>query len=108
MLPIRSEPVLSPDSRHAAELAHIVGDDDQAFAAGVTTNLHVVRTAWRSRPLQFRPNLTVMCGCFRFEGQHVKTRDEMLDGCQVIDATCRLLRAIVQFAERDARDAELL
>jgi hypothetical protein len=34
-----SHPVLRPDPRHAAEFADIVGDDDQAFAAGMTADL---------------------------------------------------------------------
>src|ERR1700678_3327438 len=74
-----SDPVLSPDSRHAAELAHIVGDDDQTFAAGMTANLYVVGAARRSRPIQLRPNLTVMRRCFGLERQHVEARHEMLD-----------------------------
>jgi len=86
--PIRLDPVLNSDSRHAAELAHIVGDHDQPLAAGMTANLHVVWTAGRSRPLQLCPNLTVMRSRFGCERRHVKTRHEMLDGCEVIDATC--------------------
>ena len=43
-------PVFHPDPLHAAELAHVVGDDDQALAAGMTADLHVMRTARRSRP----------------------------------------------------------
>jgi hypothetical protein len=87
-LAIRSDPALSSDSRHAAELAHIVGDDDQPLAAGMTTNLHVVRAAGRSRPLQLCPNLAVVRSRFGLERQNVQTRHEMLDGCQVIDSAC--------------------
>ena len=49
-----------------------------------------------------------MRGRFGIERQHIKTRHEMFNGRQVLDATCRLFRAIVQLAERDTGDAELL
>ena len=79
-------PVLDPDSLHAAELPRIVGDDDQSLAAGMAADLHVMRTARRSRSLQFGPDLAVMRRRFRVERQHVETSHEMLDGRQVIGA----------------------
>jgi hypothetical protein len=60
--PLQLNPVLGPDPGHARELAYIVGGDDQPFAASMTADLHVVRTAGRSRSLQFRSNLSVMRG----------------------------------------------
>ncbi len=83
-----SDPVLSPDPRHAHELAHVVGYDDQPLAAGVAANLHVVRAAGRSRTFQFRSNLAVVRSRFGLERQHFETRREMFDGRQVLDATC--------------------
>src|SRR5256885_1629294 len=65
-----SGPVLGSDSRHAAELAHIVGYDDQPLAAGMPPNLHVVRAAGHSRTFQFRPNLAVVRSRFDLEWQH--------------------------------------
>src|SRR5260370_3367784 len=79
----QSDPVLGPDPWHAGELAHIVGDDDQSFAAGMTADLHVVWTAGRSRPLQLRANLSVMRSRLVSEGQHIETRHEGLYGRQV-------------------------
>src|ERR1700722_18823467 len=73
----QSDPVLGSDPWHAGELAQIIGDDDQAFAAGMTADLHVVRTAGRSRALQLRPNLAVMRSRLVSEGQHVETRYEV-------------------------------
>ena len=54
------QPILNPDSRRPGKLAHIVGHDDQPFAARMGAGLHVMRTARRSRPFQFGPNLSVM------------------------------------------------
>jgi hypothetical protein len=103
-----SHPVLDPHSRHAAELTQIVGDDDQSSAAGMAADLHVVWAAGRARTLELRAKLTVMRRRPGVERQHVQPRNEMLDGRQIIGAARRLLRAIVQFAERDAGDADLL
>src|SRR5258708_36893621 len=81
-----SHPILNPNSRHAVEFAHIVGDDNQAFAAGVTANLNVVRTAWRSRPLQLCPTLTVMGGRLVLDRQYVGALRDILAGRQFIGA----------------------
>jgi hypothetical protein len=77
-------PVLDPDPLHAAERAHVVGDDDQALAAGMTADLHVMRTAGRFGPLQLGADLTVMRGCFRVERQQVEARHEIFDRGQVV------------------------
>jgi hypothetical protein len=53
----------------------------------MTANLHIVWTAGRPRSLEFCPNLTAMRSCFDPKWQHVKTRNEMLDGHQIIGAT---------------------
>src|SRR5258708_23249649 len=58
----QSDPVLGSHSRHASEFAQIIGDHDQSFATAMAADLHVVRTAGRSRPLQFRPTLSVVPG----------------------------------------------
>ena len=73
----------------------------------MTANLHVMRTAGRSGPLQPGANLTVMrrrCGPDR---QHIEARREIFDCDQVVGPARRLLRAIVQLAERNAGNAEL-
>lgn len=101
------DPVLDPDSLHPPELPRIVGDDDQSLAAGMAADLHVVRAAGRSRALKLGPELAVMRRRFRVERQHVESGDEIRDGCQIVGAARRLLRAVVQFPERDAGDAEL-
>src|SRR3954469_24060821 len=85
-LSLRSDPVLGPDSRHAAELAHIIGHDDQPLAAGMTANLHVVRAAGSSRALQFRPNLPVVRSSFSLERQDIEARHKMLDRGQIVGA----------------------
>jgi hypothetical protein len=85
-----SDPILGPDSRHAAELAQIVGDNDQPFAAGMTANLHIVWTAGGSRSLEFCPNLTVMRSRFGPKRQHIKTRNEMFDGRQARPRASRI------------------
>src|SRR5205814_3068298 len=75
--PPQSYPVLGPHARHAREFAPVVGDDDQPFAARMAADLHVVRTAGRSRPFQFCPDLSVVrCrpGC---EREHIEARHEM-------------------------------
>ena len=54
----------------------------------MTANLHVVRNAWRSRPLQLCPKLTVMDGRFGVERQYVEARREIVDGLQVVGAAC--------------------
>src|SRR5450631_4851870 len=77
---LRSDPVLSSDSRHAAELAHIIGYDDQPLAAGMTANLHIMRAAGSSSALQFRPNLSVMRSSFGLERQDIEARHKMLNG----------------------------
>src|SRR5579863_9652863 len=105
---LRSDPALSPDSRHAAELAQIMGDDDQPLAAGMTANLHVVRAAGCSRTFQLRPNLPVLRSRFGLESQHFEARCEMLNGDQIVGTARRFLGAVVQLAERDAGDTELL
>src|SRR5712675_2159951 len=64
-----SDPALDSDARHAGELAHVVGDDDQSFAARVTADLHVVRTAGRSGPFELRAKLSVMRRRFVCKGQ---------------------------------------
>ena len=74
----------------------------------MTANLHVARAAGRSRTFQFRPNLSVVRSRLSLERQHIEARHEMLDSGQVIDTASRFLRAIMQLAERDAGDAELL
>ena len=105
---LRSDPILSSNSRHAAELAHIVGCDDQPLAAGMTANLHVVRAAGNSGTFQFRPNLPVVRSRFGLECQHIEACHKMLNGVQVVGTASRFLCAITQLAERDAGDAELL
>src|SRR5215831_13267767 len=42
-----------------------------------TTDLHVVRTARRSRALQFGPDLTAVRGRLVSKWQHIKTRHEL-------------------------------
>ena len=74
----------------------------------MAADLHVVWTAGRSLQREFCANLTVMRSRLGVEWQHVKARHEMLDRGQVIGATRRFLRAMVQLAERDARDTNLL
>ena len=73
-----SRPVLNPHARHAAELAKIVGDDDQAFAAGMAADLHVVRAAERARALCVK--LAVMRSRPRVERQDVEARNAA-EGC---------------------------
>jgi hypothetical protein len=53
----------------------------------VTANLHIVWAAGRARSLELCPNLTVMRSRFGPKRQHVKARNEMLDGRQIIGAT---------------------
>jgi hypothetical protein len=40
----RSNPVLDPDSLHAAELTHIVGDDDQPLGSAHPAGAHAIDT----------------------------------------------------------------
>jgi hypothetical protein len=80
---------------HATELAHVVGDDDQSLAAGMATDLHVMRTARHSRALQFGPDLAARHRRFRVERQHLSARDELRDSRQVVGAASRLLGAVV-------------
>jgi hypothetical protein len=72
----------------------MIGDDDQPVTAGMTANLHVMRTAGRSGRIQFGSNLTVMRGCLGPEQQHVETRHEIFDCEQVVGPARRFLRAI--------------
>src|SRR5258708_32092164 len=95
-----SEPALGSDPRHAGELAQIVGDDDQSFAAGMAADLHVMRPARRASPLQLRPNLSVMRSRLVGEGQHIETRHEVRYGGQGFGAARRPLPPLVQIAER--------
>src|SRR4051812_38802415 len=90
-----SDPTLCSDTRHADELAHIVGDDDQSFAAGMTADLGVMRTTRCSRPLKFRAQLPVMHSRLGSEGQYVETRHEIFNGHQAIGAACQVLCSIV-------------
>src|ERR1700760_142450 len=87
----QSDPILGPQSRHAAELAHVVGDDDQSFAAGMTADLHVMRAADRPRTFQFRSNLSVVCSRLGLERQYLEARREMLDRDQVVGPARRFL-----------------
>lgn len=66
----------------------------------MTTDLCVVWTPGRSRPLQFRTHLSVMRSRLLSEGQHIETRHEMLYSRQVFCPARGLLRAIVQLAQR--------
>jgi hypothetical protein len=73
----------------------------------MTAYLHVVWTAGCSGPLEFRSHLTVVYSRFHRERQHIETRHEMLDGREVVGASSRFFRAVVQLAKRNARDTEL-
>lgn len=74
----------------------------------MAADLHVMRAARRSGALKLRPNLPVVCRCLVGERQHVQPRHEMLDRLQVLDTAGRLLGAVMQLSERDARYAKVL
>jgi hypothetical protein len=50
----RLHPILNTQARHPGEFPHIVCDKDQPFAAGMSSDLHVVGAAQRARAFQFR------------------------------------------------------
>jgi hypothetical protein len=80
----RLQPVLGPHTRHSVELAEIVGDRNQSFAAGVAADLHIMNAARRSRPCQFGPKLAIMGGRLLPKRQYLQSRLEVFDGCQVL------------------------
>ena len=56
-----SYPILNAYSRHAGEFPHVVCDKNQAFAAGMAADLHVMHATGSASPLQLGMQLSIMC-----------------------------------------------
>jgi hypothetical protein len=78
-----SEPIFENKPRHLLEFSQIIGDDCEAFAAGVTPDHHVVDSHGLARSLEPCPQLTVMAGGSFGKRENVQPSAELLDNSEI-------------------------
>ena len=102
------DPIVDPKPWYPLELADIVGDQDQAFAARMGPDEHIVGSAKRAELCQFGSYLPEMgCGSKR-KRYDFEPGGELFNGPKVLAPARRFLDAVQQLTEGNRRDAERL
>ena len=94
-------PVLKFECWHTFELRNVVGDQHQAFAAGVPRNVHVIHPDRLAELFKGCAYGTVVLGGLGAAGQYFRAAAEVLDGRQVLIDALAFLSAVHQICNRD-------
>ena len=94
-------PVLGDEPRYALELAEVVGNEDEPFAAGVRGDVQVVDADGPAYLLERGADGAVVLRGLGAVGQHFEQASELLYRGQVLGHFGALLRTVQKFAQCD-------